>query len=117
MQVFPKKIGISSRLLVGDKEVIQANFKIIMMVKNGFSTHAIANAVGMTHSQVQYRIKLYALQGARSDYRHNLTHESAVALKRVMAVKASDRKEIMQKFSSIRNRTLDRIAELRSLNK
>ncbi len=104
------KRGATSRATIGPKAVIKANYTVIRMVRHGFSTQAIAQHVGMSLSQVQYRVRMYGLQWQRSAFRHNLTRDSAKMLKFALRASSAERKADTLKADLIRQQVLGRMA-------
>jgi hypothetical protein len=98
------------------KEDSAINYQVIRLAIFGFATSAISYYTGLTCAQVQNRIKMYKLQGARSMFRTGQTAEAQAVMK--MAMRVSPQKKLMDKdlYQAIRNSILDAYKKEKVLN-
>lgn len=82
------------------------NFKLIRLIKYGFSTAAICSNLQLTPSQVSYRVKMFNLAGSRRDFRNADTKESVEIIQ--IATNSADKvkTDYAKKFSKIRDALL-----------
>lgn len=97
---------ISSSLFSNVVEDNINNFKVIKMSLNGFSTDAISAATKMSHGQVQYRVRLYKLQGARRSYRNGITPHAIKYIKKINNVSAAIRRSESREYQLVRDNVL-----------
>jgi hypothetical protein len=89
------------------KEDSKINFSVIRLVLYGFSTAAIANKTGLTYSQVQYRVRMYKLQGARSMFRMGETEGAKTVMQLALRVPTAKREQDKMLYQKIRDGILD----------
>lgn len=89
------------------KEDSNINFTVIRLVLYGFSTTAIANETGLTYSQVQHRVRMYKLQGARSMFRMGATEGSKAVMRLALRVPTAKRDQDKMLYQKIRDDILD----------
>jgi len=82
------------------------NFKLIRLVKYGFSTAAICSQLKLTPSQVSYRIGTFNLAGSRRDFRNADTKEATEIIQVATQTTAKVSAEYSKKFSKIRDAIL-----------
>jgi hypothetical protein len=90
---------------------IAINYQVIRLVLFGFATEAIASHTGLTCSQVQYRVRMYKLQGARSMFRMGQTVSSKAVMKMAMRVSPQKKVEEKEVYQAIRDSILDAYTE------
>lgn len=83
------------------------NYQVIRMVLFGFATSAISYYTGLTCAQVQNRVKMYKLQGARSMFRMGQTDNAKMVMKLAMRVPLNKRLQEKDLYQAIRNGILD----------
>lgn len=88
------------------REEIENNFRAVLMIKNGFTTHAVSKATGLTAPQINYRVKLYSLTGIRGDFRNNNTDESQAHLRRIMRISKAEQTKQTEFLGKVRAMTL-----------
>ena len=89
------------------KEDSNINFTVIRLVLYGFSTTAIANKTGLTYSQVQHRVRMYKLQGARSMFRMGETVGAQAVMQLALRVPTAKREQDKMLYQKIRDGILD----------
>lgn len=89
------------------KNSIALNYAVVRLVLFGFSNTAIANKTGLTYCQVQNRIKMYKLQGARSMFRMGETEEAKKVMEIALRVSPEKRNQDKAVYNNIRNSILD----------
>ena len=89
------------------KEDSDINFTVIRLVLYGFSTTAIANKTGLTYSQVQHRVRMYKLQGARSMFRMGETEGAKAVMQLALRVPTNKREQDKMLYQKIRDGILD----------
>jgi len=83
------------------------NYQVIRMVLFGFATSAISYYTGLTCAQVQNRVRMYKLQGARSMFRTGQTASAQAVMKVAMRVPFNKRLQEKDLYQAIRNGILD----------
>jgi hypothetical protein len=86
---------------------IAINYQVIRLVLFGFATEAVAFYTGLTCSQVQYRVKMYKLQGARSMFRMGQTDNAKMVMKLAMRVSPKKKAAEKEMYQAIRDSILD----------
>ena len=83
------------------------NYEVIRLVLHGFATSAISYHTGLTCSQVQNRVRMYKLQGARAMFRMGQTAAAQAVMK--TAIRVSPQKKLEEKdlYQAIRNGILE----------
>lgn len=90
------------------------NFAIIQYVRNGFTTPAIARALGLTNSQVQSRVALYGLQGERAKFRNGEGEIAQGLFKKCLRVPKMKKDFILIERDRIREERLKKLAQIRA---
>jgi hypothetical protein len=83
------------------------NYEVIRLVLHGFATSAISYHTGLTCSQVQNRVRMYKLQGARAMFRMGQTAAAQAVMR--TAIRVSPQKKLEEKdlYQAIRNGILE----------
>ncbi len=85
---------------------IENNFRAVLMIKNGFTTHAVSKATGLTAPQINYRVRLYGLSGTRNSFRNNNTPESQALARRIMRVSKAEQLKQTEFLGKVREMAL-----------
>jgi hypothetical protein len=83
------------------------NYKVIRLLLFGFATSAISHYTGLTCAQVQHRVRMYKLQGARSMFRMGQTADSQAVMSMAMRVSPKKRAEQKDVYQAVRNSILE----------
>lgn len=97
----------------GDTKI---NYTVIRLVLYGFSTMAIANYTGLTYAQVQYRIRMYKLQGVRAMFRMGETKEAKIVKQKALRVSPTTRANEKDLYQNIRDSILAAYKKNKALN-
>lgn len=100
-----KSTGLDERFV--SREESKLNYSVIRLVLFGFSTVAIANRTGLTRAQVQHRVKMYKLQGARSLFRNGETAGSQSVMQTALRVPSEKKESDKMLYHKIRNNVLN----------
>jgi hypothetical protein len=90
------------------------NYEVIRLVLFGFATDAIAHRTGLTHSQVQNRVRMYQLQGFRSLFRRGHTPQAQQVMKVAMTVPSQSKTEEKNRYQAIRDSVLETFRKVQS---
>lgn len=100
-----RSTGLDNRYF--SKKDTEINYMVICLVLYGFSTTAIANKTGLTYSQVQHRVRMYKLQGARSMFRMGETEGAKAVMQLALQVPTTKREQDKMLYQKIRDGILD----------
>lgn len=85
------------------REDANINYEVIRLVLYGFATSAIAHHTGLTCAQVQTRVSMYKLQGARSMFRSGQTTHAQEVMRMSLRVSPKNKAQDKDLYQSIRD--------------
>lgn len=98
---------LSSSLTDGEISTQLINYKLIRLVQHGFSNEGISHVTGLSHSQVQYRVRMYKLSGVRRCFRNGITDIADSVIAQSLTVSATQHKKDAAIFERVRQSILD----------
>lgn len=89
-----------------DNDCLKLNLAVAQLIHYGMSNVAIAEKLGITHSQVQSRVSLYGLQWQRRRFRNGQTPEAQTMISSALRISGVRKSALVAKCGVAREGVL-----------